>query len=518
MPRNILKGFNMNLFETENITKIFGNEDAANENIERLKEFFFKRGDYLAVKSELPLTIVVGFKGVGKSAILKIAYEEDREENKPTIWIRPDDIIEMVDELSSNITDFSKMVLLWKRGIAKLIASRIASDWLFVCGDDAKSALMWAQEAGYRSRDFVQKTISLLQPQIVKSVDTESTKAPFSRGEHHILERLMSDQKIVLYFDDLDAGWEATKDQKTKLSALILALRNMTTDIPGLKARLALRTDVYTLLRESDESTDKFENYVINCNWQNHDILILLVKRILTFFGDSMDDAVLSKKTPAELNQLLSKIMDIQFRNTTAWKNKSTHKVIMSLIRSRPRDMIKLCTLAAKAAYAENPESTIIKDINFEKILDDYSFNRVQDIINEFKYEMLNLKTLLYRMAPTTDEIKTKKTNTYVYTTTELLTKIKNIQSNSKLTLVNKNVTETIDIAHFLYKIGFITARKMIDGKIDRKYYDEKKQLLQNGAIGDGGFSWEIHPSYRSAISTSQKTAWMNTLDFDEIS
>lgn len=128
-------------FEADNIPKLFGYEDAADEDTTRLQEYFFKRGDYEAVTSDLPLSIIVGFKGVGKSALLKIAYEEDQDSDRPSLWIRPDDVIEMSDELSGDI-DFTKMVLLWKRGIAKLIASRIASDWMFVVGDDAKNALV----------------------------------------------------------------------------------------------------------------------------------------------------------------------------------------------------------------------------------------------------------------------------------------------------------------------------------------------------------------------------------------
>ena len=490
----------MQRFAPINIPRIFGYEDAADEDIKRLKEYFLKRSDYETVKSDLPLSIVVGFKGVGKSALLKIAYEEDKEEKTPALWIRPDDVVEMVDDLSKEV-DFPKMVLLWKRGIAKLIASRIASDWMCIYGDDAKSAIIWAQETGYRSRDFIQRTVALLQPKIKNSIDTGSDKAPSSCGEHHVISRLLKDKKIVIYFDDLDAGWEATEIQRKKLSALILALRNMTSDISGIKARMALRTDVYTLLRESDESTDKFENYIVTCSWRNHDILILLVKRVLTYLGQEVSDETLYKKDQKQLNSMLSAL---------------THKVITSLIRSRPRDMIKLCSLAAKAAYDRDENAQKIRDIDFQDILAIYSFNRVQDIVNEFKNELKNIETLIYRMAPTTKEVKEKENNVYVYTTAEVINKIKNIASNTTLKLTSKDNTAPIDLAHFLYKIGFITARKDTQSSIDRKYYDEKKQLLKSGQIGDGGYNWEIHPSYRSAISTSQKDAWMNTVIIEE--
>ena len=54
----------MKTFGSDNIPKLFGYEDAADEDVNRLKQYFFKRGDYEAIVSELPLSIVVGFKGV----------------------------------------------------------------------------------------------------------------------------------------------------------------------------------------------------------------------------------------------------------------------------------------------------------------------------------------------------------------------------------------------------------------------------------------------------------------------
>lgn len=43
------------------------------------------------------------------------------------------------------------------------------------------------------------------------------------------------------------------------------------------------------LVRTSDESTDKIESSVVWHSWSNHEILLLLVKRIQTFFNHSFD-------------------------------------------------------------------------------------------------------------------------------------------------------------------------------------------------------------------------------------
>jgi len=54
------------------------------------------------------------------------------------------------------------------------------------------------------------------------------------------------------------------------------------------------------------------------------------------------------------------------------------------------------------------------------------------------------------------------------------------------------------DLAAFLYKINFLTARKQMPTGILRKYFEENRNLSMQFA--DFGFDWEIHPAYRWAL------------------
>lgn len=66
-------------FDDQTIQSLFGFEDAESEPIERLKEFFFKKDTYERVTAELPVRILVGHKGTGKSALFKIAMSEESD-------------------------------------------------------------------------------------------------------------------------------------------------------------------------------------------------------------------------------------------------------------------------------------------------------------------------------------------------------------------------------------------------------------------------------------------------------
>ena len=57
------------IFNEENIRKIFGHEAAEDDDPENLSGFYVKSSAYETLKSNLPLYVVVGHKGTGKSAL-----------------------------------------------------------------------------------------------------------------------------------------------------------------------------------------------------------------------------------------------------------------------------------------------------------------------------------------------------------------------------------------------------------------------------------------------------------------
>jgi hypothetical protein len=65
-----------------------------------------------------------------------------------------------------------------------------------------------------------------------------------------------------------------------------------------------------------------------------------------------------------------------------------------------------------------------------------------------------------------------------------------------------------------MYKIDFITARKILgDGTIDRKYFDQSR-YLQN-QFTEFGYDWEIHPSYRWALQPGNLQEIFDKLQLD---
>lgn len=108
------------------------------------------------------------------------------------------------------------------------------------------------------------------------------------------------------------------------------------------------------------------------------------------------------------------------------------------MIRKRPRDLVKLCSLSDQNAKRNN--SPIIRTENLQAIFEEYSQGRIQGTINEFRSELPSIEKLIFGMKPTRKQKQSG--NGYVYTTQELNTKIRNISQNHKIIFKNGRAAE----------------------------------------------------------------------------
>lgn len=460
-------------FDDQTIQALFGFEDAESENPTRLKEYFLKKDTYERVITDLPVRILVGHKGTGKSALFRVAMSEERDKCNLPILIKPDDIA----ELGLEQTNFLIRVRQWKQGLIKIIGEKVFN----VFGIEDSSTLGKLSNIGLRLLGFLTESVKKLQENV-----------ELSEAQKLLIRDFLNKKKIVVYLDDLDRGWEGRKDDIIRISALLNAIRDIASDNDGLLFKVALRSDVYYLVRTADESTDKIEGAVVWCQWTNHEILVLLIKRILTYFKNEVNYNTLIKTDQFHLSPYLDQVFDRRFYGKGKWSNTYTYKVLMSMIRRRPRDLVKLCSLAAQKA--RNSNSNVIKTEHLQSIFEEYSQGRMQDTINEFKSELPNIERLLFGMKPSKKQKKEGKG--YVYTTSELKQKLGTIIEHSNYTFKNGQAATPTSLAQFLYKINFITARKELESnEVQRKYFEENRYLSSD--FVDFGYEWEVHPAFR---------------------
>jgi hypothetical protein len=168
----------------------------------------------------------VGQKGIGKSALFTVAQAEDSDIGSISLSIRPDD----VSSVSSDDTDFNKKITEWKGGLFKIIQRLILEQ----IGQSAESSKVLPKKSG--------KFLSLLKdsakPYLSSKIDLDPSERAFA-------ESFLKTNRLTIYIDDLDRGWQGAKADVHRLSALLSALRDLSTANDGLRFRVALRSDVY---------------------------------------------------------------------------------------------------------------------------------------------------------------------------------------------------------------------------------------------------------------------------------
>lgn len=481
------------IFTEENIARLFGAEAAEDEVFERLQSYYLKNKTHEKVTADLPLRILVGHKGIGKSAIFTMALHEDEVANKLALKIKPDDI----DDIGKNVTEFSDMIRAWKQGLVRIIINKITQNLGLMTKVDDSSLVNVTGKVLWFVKSLFQKQLNNYNLQDASKL---------------VIEKFLHDNRIVVYIDDMDRGWESKRDDIKRISALLNAVRDLSNDNKGLQFRISLRSDVYYLVRTSDESTDKIGNSVIWHSWTNHEILILLIKRIETFYGRDVDIDILRKTEQRYLSHYLDSVFEKKFTGQGKWENAPMYRILMSLIRKRPRDLVKLCTLAAK--NADDNGNTLITTENLKNVFVEYSHDRMQDTINEYRSELPDISRLLFGMKPSRKEVKEGKG--YIYDTNRMRNKIKTIIEQGRFLFTNGKEANTQELLQFMYKINYITARKqMTDGYIDRKYFEENRYLTTG--VVDFGYDWEIHPAFRWAIEPDDRDVFkMIELSRDE--
>jgi len=481
-------------FTESTIQGLFGHEAAEDEDPVRLKEYYFKGTSYEQVTADQSIRILVGHKGIGKSALFKMAITEGEDQKNLCILIQPNDIADLTIEQK----DFLNRVRSWTHGLSKIIVQK-ALNFIGIRGKSLKDAMTGFEDYNLKIIDFVTDYFK----EAINSNNYDTSRKDF-------IERFIETGKISIYIDDLDRGWQGKREDITQISSLLNSVRDISRDNRGVIFKVSLRADVYYLVRTSDESTDKIEGSVIWQSWTNHEIFVVLIKRMETYFGRTVNESQLLKTSQIELaNIYLSGVMEPRFTGVGKWENAPIHRVLMSLIRKRPRDLVKLCTLAARKSYERR--SSLIQTADFQAVFEEYSQGRIQDTINEYRSELPDIDKLLMNMRPTQKERTTQQS--YVYKTDALLQKIQNISQNHSFSFANsKSAAKPKDLAAFLYKINFLTARRETnDGQITRRYFEENRYL--SSTFVDFGFDWEVHPAYRWVLQPSDLNSIFKLLD-----
>lgn len=473
----------------------FGNEAGDDVLPSEIVNFFVEQSSFHQfLNPEKSILLATAKKGVGKSALIRwieAKLQEGQGEDVLIISCKGSDLVRSNFKLTSELKLPNDYIRDWMVRICALINRHIGAEINLAFEDDAITLVESAEIDGFKKRNLV----SALADRLRKLIPQQATATKLhATNEVELLKRVES-KKVWLLVDDLDATYQRTDQENLELSTFFSACRYLISQVTGITFRITLRTDVWPLIRRYDESLDKFEQYIHDITWSQADFRTLLFKRI-KYQMDSLGTKLPSLPTHATKTEIEEHHIDQLFEKQTLWgdSEKPTYQIIYTLSYHRPRWAIQLCKLAQIEAIEAGDK--LIAKKHIDEVWGEYGKKRIADLIAEHKHQCRDVEELIngFRGA---DRRMTRD---------ELLKWITNHITNHLTPIIESKVVKSpLDVAHFLFRLGFIVARaeKEYD-KYEHYYFSDMPDFLSTRTNQDFNVIWEIHPCYRQALDINK--------------
>lgn len=472
-----------------NDKSLFGNEAAEDEIEDVFTGYAVERPEvsrFLDPTSSL--AIARAYKGEGKSALLRlVALRLNQQSPAPLVINIP------ASSISPDLdcTDSDRWVRGWKTNILKLAAREIGATISYAFSDDAVSLVEEAEANSFKARSFVSTVADRLKSSAVPLERIRST----IQNPEQLLKRWNKDGGQVWFvIDDLDQNFENNPIHKVKVATFFTALRQIANLIPEFRFRSSVRPNVWSIVKREYEALSHVEQYIFDLTWSQDDFYELIARRIEGYLrrSNQWNDAV--KSLPSDRMTRNKKLIAFVFDDPMPWGKDRTRPpavILYTLARHRPRWLVELWKISAKSA--EKFKRTKINFDDIDKELEAFGKRRVEDTVAEFKSQCPEIEELLVAFVGQPEW----------FTTDDL---IKTLQ-NRVLQATHPKIVGVIgspspkEVAHFLFQIGFLTARKDF-GKAQYEHlaYADNPSLLNARTNIDQGYSWEVHPVFRQAL------------------
>lgn len=481
----------MSASQSQIIKKVdFGNEAGDDVPPNEILNFFVEQSSFENfLDPAKSILLATAKKGVGKSALIRWIEAKVEEDGKDVIVIscKGSDLVRSNFKISSDLKLPNDYIRDWMVRICALVNRRIGAELSIALGDDAITLVESAELDGFKSRNLVSALTDRMRRLIPQSATAEKLHAT---NEIELLKRF-DKRKVWFLVDDLDATYQRTPQENLELSTFFSACRYLASQVTGINFRITMRTDVWPLIRRFDESLDKFEQYVHDITWSQADFRTLLSKRI----KHQME--LLSIQTPAPSSSFRETEVEEHyvnqiFESKTIWNGseRPMYQIIYTLSYHRPRWAIQLCKFAQLEAIRMH--QGLITKQHIDEVWGEYGRKRINDLIAEHKHQCRDVEELIngFRGA----ERRMSREELIVWIT-------KRITNHLSPVIEGRQVKSPLDVAHFLFRLGFIVARaEKEDNGYEHYFFADMPDFLSSRTNQDFGVIWEIHPCYRQAL------------------
>ena len=456
------------------------------------------------------MRILVGNKGMGKSAIVDWLSTASVKRGVPCLLLRPDNLDTL--ELPA-AQDVGALKRHFYETLVKSISAQIGSQLKgFLTGDAAKLHKE-AQQSGLSAQDAVQKVLALLSAvsapvnkingvQLAKDLSGTSTSNELIRAVQKQL--LASGSVFFLLIDDTDqVAAPGTPAHLNRIWALLLAVRRLVNECPSMRAVVTLRTEIWQrLVSESDGQRDQTDH--------------LRGLKVILRASDKLIEDIIRRRLEKAAKDAEGKgdpyalfFAGTHVKLPTSIEQRTWDSFIVKSARERPRDAIQLIKNMIDRAVINHNQT--LTSVEAEEAMLVYSAERVDDLNNEFAPDCSVIRQVLETFSDVDFEIPFQLLREHLLTVPSSFS----INLRGKV-LKPQNEEDSILLLSLLHEAGFINPR-ILD---DRRPRGFRHILFQD----DPNFvkfanwnsmqtaTWEVHPAFRTYLLTAKKDALARAL------
>jgi hypothetical protein len=474
-----------------NLSQIDWGNDSAERDPNLLKYFVPPNDFDKAAKLRKP--IITGRKGAGKSA-LRSKLENDFANNPKIIVASVAPTYEVMQTIVHDkqireafgaeiFFTYVWLLHLYRTALIE-VGKRLRGQFT---ADSSALARELALKQGQTTPDFLESLKIVLERVKVKAgklgdlglevKDSLEQAANIQALEFHILELAKSDYTFVFFADDLDLGWENSEVSNNLLLGLLSATNHIMSRHANLHTCIFLRDDMYRLLMQCTQHSDKYRD-ILQVRWEQIGLKKILLERINFFFKDKGVNPVL-----VSFNSVFPSTVGV--KETMKWMYERT--------LGRPRELLQLARQYTEALEGDQPDSKVLRAVE-----ENYSNWKLDDLCSEFRNQYPELKKAF-------DYWKTRYDRTkYHLTKEELRQRLEAILIEVSCAqpwfadLVKRGDTESF--ARILFDIGFIG--DFIAGG------DGGSRVVYSSAAAAHEpklHEIQVHPCFRKAVRTVER-------------
>jgi hypothetical protein len=474
-------------------SELFGNEMAEDEEEQLFQSYVLERDEFQNfLDSSKKIQVVRAYKGEGKSALLRMTYLKLRDfRNVIAHNCYANSLTPPLGTLSE-----AEYVRSWKDAYLRTAARSVGAKLSLDFSDDVISLREEAEGGGYRERGFVTAILSRLKglpgkPEAAGVTDPAAVLKRICGG---------NDLQVWIFVDDLDENFKDTEADCVRVMAALVAMRQLSNEVRELRFRTSIRPSTWVIIKRKFEALSKVEPYVIDLQWSQVQIELMFANRIRSYLQRNNGLAVASGKLHTLGHR---ELVAIAFDDPMPWglkvdvpdpdagdrKFRAPSVIVSTLARYRPRWAVELCKIAARSVLDRGRSRIGLDDLTAK--LEDFGKTRIDDLIAEFRAQCEKIELL----------IQSFKGKSERFTTDQLVRHVRdNLNGRDiKIAGISGRPSET-EIIRFLFQVGFLTARRELNGGDYRHYsFFDEPTLLSEGA-NDLGVSWEIPSCFRQAL------------------